>query len=182
MYPVTQQGRVSRVLEQSPPNSCPRVQTPMDSWPTYPLALGLLCWLWRRGLNLPQHPEISTNSQITWQLVVTWHLMAPGDIKKKRVRRTLLLVGSLLFKALQHLPTPVASGRRDKRESTQMKEKGRDMGKKRGSISLTLSSSSPGITQQPKGNFAGAGCSAPQGKLSSRHKYGITTHSELSGW
>lgn len=81
----------------------------------------------REGLNLPQHPEISTKSQTTRQLVVTWYLMVPGGTKKKKVRRSLLLVGGLLFEALQHLPTLIAPGRREERELTQM-EGGRGWG------------------------------------------------------
>lgn len=96
------------------------------------------------GLNLPQHPEISTKSQTTRQLVVTWYLMVPGGTKKKKVRRSLLLVGGLLFKALQHLPTLIAPGRREESELTQVEGgRGGDVGKKRGSVSLMLSSSNP---------------------------------------
>lgn len=100
------------------PNSCPRAQRP-TRLPTHPPAWPPMLAVGGEELNLPQHPEISTKSQTTRQLVVMWYLMVPGDTKKK-VRRSLLLVGALLFKALQHLPTLVAPGSRAERESTQM--------------------------------------------------------------
>lgn len=53
------------------------------------------------GLDLPRHPEISTHSQATRQLVTTWLLMAPRDTRKERVR-------SLPSEPLLHFPTPAA--------------------------------------------------------------------------
>ena len=53
----------------------------------------------KKEVNLPQHPEISTKSQTTRQLMATWPLMAPGDTKKASMR-ILPLVGGLFFEAL----------------------------------------------------------------------------------
>ena len=55
----------------------PRAQTPTTyhlAWPPMPAVGGE-----GRGLDLPQHPEISTESQTTRQLEAAWRFMAPED-------------------------------------------------------------------------------------------------------
>lgn len=144
---------------QPSPNPCPRAQTPRGRK--------------GRGLDLPQHPEISTNSQPTRQLVATWHLMAPRDTRKERVR-------SLLFEPLPHLPTPAAPGRSGprKRKGNQLTwgvgRRGGERSRERREGLHHWVSSSSGAGYDTVAWAGGGGNGAPQppprSKLSCRHR------------
>lgn len=113
----------------------PRAQTPTTcrlAQPPMPAVGGE-----GRGLDLPQHPEISTESQTTRQLEATWHLMAPEDKRGRGLGAACWSCPALPEPPA--LPTPAAPRRIGSEtggegiEANGGRGRGEDMGKKRGS-------------------------------------------------